>query len=557
MANVIMMKSVNSLLDECAFFIPSYQRGYRWEKQQIINLLDDINQFMNQKHDEGIYCLQPIVVRKTARENEGLTVFEVIDGQQRLTTIALILTYLNQEPFSLAYETRPNSAQFIQDIRQHVASNDVANNIDFYFFKQAFDTISEWFAQPRENRRTLPTKFLITLGEQVQIIWYEVTGQTEVREVFSRLNSGKIPLTNAELIKALILSKTPETQQFEFANEWDQIERRLRQERFWYFIHTSDPYSSRIELLFDIYTDNIKNKHQDQFYTFYRIQEETDFEALWLEIKEYLALFEEWYDNRTLYHYIGYLTQQRSIVDYLKLYKKDSILTKLDFLQALEKEVRGSIAGINIHELTYEPNMNNSKIKQVLLLFNIVTVLNQKNDEARFPFDRYKKERWTIEHIHAQNPIGLTKKELWVAWIQDTIYVLEQLNTLNSENKYDKLIVQLKEEKQDEGLNFERFEELFSKVAQETEEEFGMDVHGIENLVLLDQETNSALGNHFYSVKYERLINYDKQGSFIPICTRNAFMKYYSDQVDHFQLWSEQDRQGYMKAIEQSLAIFQ
>ena len=46
------------------------------------------------------------------------------------------------------------------------------------------------------------------LGEQVKVIWYEVGEDVEVREVFSRLNSGKIELTNSELLKAALILKT-------------------------------------------------------------------------------------------------------------------------------------------------------------------------------------------------------------------------------------------------------------------------------------------------------------------------------------------------------------
>ena len=93
------------------FFIPSYQRGYRWKKRQVIDLLDDIIEFQKKDKEKGeFYCLQPIVV--TEKENKT---WEVIDGQQRLTTLYIILSYLEDarkimfssfEKFSISYETR-------------------------------------------------------------------------------------------------------------------------------------------------------------------------------------------------------------------------------------------------------------------------------------------------------------------------------------------------------------------------------------------------------------------------------------------------------------------
>lgn len=182
--------------------------------------------------------------------------------------------------------------------------------------------------------------------------------------------------------------------------------------------------------------------------------------------------------------------------------------------------------------------------------------MKQKNDEARFPFDRYIKERWSIEHIHAQNTEGLVTREQWLAWIDDAIYTLNQLENLDDQFKYKELINSLKGSYQDKKLNKEQFNKLFNEVLEETEKQFGSNIHGLENLVLLDRGTNSALSNHFYPVKYKRLKEYDKEGSFIPICTRNAFMKYYSKKVDNFQLWTEQDRNDYIEAINEVLSSF-
>jgi hypothetical protein len=238
----------------------------------------------------------------------------------------------------------------------------------------------------------------------------------------------------------------------------------------------------------------------------------------------------------------------------MDLYDSAAILEKQDFRRALKGEIKAEIAGITLTELNYEGDKG--KIKKVLLLFNIITTLKQKNDEARFPFDRYVKEQWSIEHIHAQNAEGLNTKEQWIAWIKDAVYTLRQLDQVNEEPQYDELIALLQNSLQDKNLSKDKFTELFNNILEATEEQFGSDVHGLENLVLLDRGTNSALSNHFYPVKYRRLKEYDKEGSFIPVCTRNTFMKYYSTKVEHFQFWTEQDRNDYKAAIEEVLTNF-
>jgi hypothetical protein bacD2_00658 len=88
--NKLELKLINELRDY-SFYIPKYQRGYRWTQNEILDLLNDIYEFKPKQIGDDPdkktwYCLQPIVVKKI-EENK----FEVIDGQQRLTSIYLIL----------------------------------------------------------------------------------------------------------------------------------------------------------------------------------------------------------------------------------------------------------------------------------------------------------------------------------------------------------------------------------------------------------------------------------------------------------------------------------
>ena len=133
MENSVELKTVNDILG-MNFFIPSYQRGYRWETQQVIDLLEDINSFSQKTlRYEEIYCIQPLVV--TQRDEDVLEKckrpeatlddirryikgsWSVVDGQQRLTTIYLILKALNvEELFKIQYSTRKESEEFLNNI---------------------------------------------------------------------------------------------------------------------------------------------------------------------------------------------------------------------------------------------------------------------------------------------------------------------------------------------------------------------------------------------------------------------------------------------------------
>ena len=129
------------------FVIPSFQRGYRWEEKQVIDLLEDIKQFANDDNVKSdSYFLQPVVVK--ACNYNGIDVYEVLDGQQRLTTLLLVLKELLrgymtpkdiQKYTSLLYEiTYTNRPQLNFD------DPNAADNIDSYYLSEAKYVIEKW-----------------------------------------------------------------------------------------------------------------------------------------------------------------------------------------------------------------------------------------------------------------------------------------------------------------------------------------------------------------------------------------------------------------------------
>ena len=121
----ISLKSINELRGDASgmplrFLVPEYQRGYRWSQLQVTQLLEDIREFVHRPKPEPdeFYCLQPLVIK--ARPDGT---FEVVDGQQRLTTLLLIMRHFNQRLaekyrltlYSLTYSTRPSLDVFLQD----------------------------------------------------------------------------------------------------------------------------------------------------------------------------------------------------------------------------------------------------------------------------------------------------------------------------------------------------------------------------------------------------------------------------------------------------------
>lgn len=282
------LKSIDELVTgEChRFFVDKYQRGYKWDSEQVRELLDDINNFSIEK---GFYCLQPIIVKYRYAEKA----WELIDGQQRLTTIYLILSYLKSQHFHIKYKTRVSSEKFLECIHEIGISKEMNwqgfldqnkdyDNVDNYHFFNAYQTIMAWFEEDRKD-------FVDKICKHTKVIWYDVTSDSDKSDqedsikIFSRVNAGKIKLTDAELIKALLLNGSTVnvnnyTAMVDRAKEWDDIEKTLQDDEFWYFINKSantDKLPNRIEFLLGLVADDIfieikkKFSKDSLYYIFY------------------------------------------------------------------------------------------------------------------------------------------------------------------------------------------------------------------------------------------------------------------------------------------------
>ena len=585
-------------INDKKFFIPHYQRGYRWTEMQVQQLLNDIDQFipiiLNPK--EGIssfYCLQPVVIKamtieKKQSHNLKGDWYEVIDGQQRLTTIFLIIQGINEfwegkqknPQFSLAYETREKSSNFLISLKQDDEIEDVLinhENIDFYYISKAYQTICNWIKSYKKNSSSFKIKFF----ENSKIIWYEVNSSEVSNNLFERLNLGKIPLTNAELVKALFLSEDSfndlaeeerKIRQIEIAKLWDEIENKLNteDEKFWAFI-TNKPrnkYETKIELLLDIITNKNEDK-QDPYFTFtefLREQQHSPLLTIWDKIEQFYSTICDWYSDNEFYHKIGYLVSARSVGSYkgvnlaelvTKALDKDS--TKDSFKSYIDNLIQKSIDW-NFKELRYDEDPN--KIFNILLLFNVET--NYLSEYEPYPFKFHKSKNWSLEHIHARNSekFDKTKKEQWLEWLKHHLPILEnRLSSLNVQdtNEIENVITQVKGYLSNpENLRWEKFDILFNEMHQffnQNDDSLERDLDSLSNLALLGMNDNAALNNSIFEVKYRKIIEMDKEGKFIPICTRRVFMKYYNDNSTSQQhyFWSENDRQGYFANIENTL----
>lgn len=552
--NSISIKPINELLQH-SFFIPAYQRGYRWTEKQVEDLLNDINEFSPKEipnsNEKTWYCLQPIVVKQ-----KGENQWEVIDGQQRLTTIYLLIHYINEmwkgkqkiKEFDLEFETRDNSKDFLQTICVDEKLDEVIINnefIDFHFMSNAYKTIHKWV---KSNGELDTGNFESKLIHYTKTIWYETSKNDNSIDIFTRINSGKIPLTNAELIKALFLNSSNfknadeekiRLKQLEIATEWDRIEYILQDDAFWYFINREENnLETRIEIIFDLMAK--KSKKDDEYFTFryfsdkFRTQSKEEITENWKEIKQYFQTLEEWYQDRELYHKLGYLITVG--VDIKKILDDKKEKTKGDFIDWVDEEIKSRLKDIDLEELEY----NEKGVREILLLHNIQTMLNNENETNRFPFDRYKKEAWDVEHIHAIATEVKVKKEDLAQWLENN-FIKTETHIDEDKNKLINEIISSKT-----SIDESQFDELIGYV-------LGEEDNKLQNLCLLDSRTNRSYKNASFKKKRKQIIEREIKGTFIPICTKNIFMKYYSTEVKSLEVWNETDRKSYLNDIKETL----
>lgn len=650
MGNSIELKSVKDLLG-MSFYIPNYQRGYRWEQTQVIDLLEDILAFSKtRKEEDEIYCIQPLVVSQKDEEDilekcrkasslEEIKrylnlrgTWNVVDGQQRLTTIYLILCFMKiKERYQIDYSTRRGSIDFLSNFGEiNTKSESIQDkseeNIDYFFMHNAYKAIEAWFEAHNDDK----DKFQKTLLKNVKFIWYQVASNQEI-SVFKRLNIGKIPLTDSELIKALFLnrgnfsfeSKDVEYIQERIASEWDQIEYRLQDDEFWSFINNIDyEKPTRIDYILDLICEKnyltdlgidieVKELCNDSHKTFRyffiafnnpKLKNTEDklktqyVENIWKKIKYYFQVFEEWYHDYRLFHYVGYLTsisKPCKVSELIDLYKRSS--NKENFVKNIKSEIVKKLKAYSwIKELKTKDKLKKTKDKLkeyafdqdgkaskqdcvcILLLHNIETViqLNTKlvseskynlPNFTKFPFHLYKKENWQVEHIRPYSGDDLQDKDKQKIFLSLAKEYLVNKDSLKS--KIDDFL--------SEKGNFE-FSSILEELNKTGEEQLpDDDKNKLWNFVLLDETTNKEYGNQIFPVKRAFVINKDKGNkikytwkngeigkqeikeiAFVPPCTKNVFTKNYTDMPSSMVYWTKEDAEGYFDDILKTLKYY-
>lgn len=473
---------------------------------------------------QSFYCLQPIVVKQKDKQ------YNVIDGQQRLTTIFLIVKFLDgRDLFDISYETRQEAHQDSREFLQNIESKskDKATNIDFYHFYEAYQTIKAFFSNSKINKDT----FLTTLLQNCKVLWYEIDKSESESAVFRRLNIGKIPLQEAENIKALFLRKNENLHSDEIrerAQFWYEAELHLREERdFRYCVLASidensimpniKPYTliddiSRIE----VYLRAISSPKESKLFEFFdEAYKNNKLDSKWDELESCVDNFQGFASkgvsqrDREIFHYIGFLTQNGERISEIYALWKESGKSKEHFAKKLFKKICENISEsiAKIDELDYRNN-DKRKIFALLLLANLQYLISDESSNKYFEFNSFVLERWSLEHIYAQNSQSLkeaiksndnaTLKE----WLTETQHYIESKEL---QKEISAFIATL----ESGTANKKKREKLLNDIDEDFKSSDSL--HSVGNLSLLDKDSNAKLGNLIFSKNVRLSRNWAKR----------------------------------------------
>lgn len=620
MASNLEVKAVKDFAGK-EFHIPDYQRGYRWRKPQTEQLLRDVEEARTAPRVEP-YLLQPIILKRLNPEGENPPKFEVIDGQQRLTTIWIILQYIRnggwRSPgkYSLIYDTKEDETLFLEDLgtdrQRHVQT------LDEDYFVKSYDAVKSYFEKIQKEQHLDKDDFddhikafYKFLQDSVKVIWYEVeTGQSDRdgEEIFMSLNRGRIPLESSELIKTLLLVKASRTwdgmredteRQTEIATEWDEMERAFSDPEFWSFIGgKNDEKDDKprmgyfLEMLPPPNGGEWEDQEGDDYKVFNRYEKIIRtydggadvnrkpldmyvLEKIWRDhIRASYLKLRDWSKDVRLFHKIGFLiavkhgSQNDRMALLRELLEHNGLKSELE--SVVDDKIKALFNDKKPYELEYSKTsqQNNESIQQLLLLFNVVSCMEEAEKSGAtscewYSFARHAAEDWSLEHINPQRELeiaGSGDRMVWKDWLERQRPFLKL-----AKNDGDRLALETDEILQDiEKLDGSRFTNLSERIVNAFSTRFDhSEEHSLGNLALLSKRDNSSIGASIFLGKRKEILDKISNGRFVPFCTRRVFLKHYTRPDEGQEInpeeyslvfWTTADARHYLASMKETLS---
>lgn len=574
------------------FNVPSLQRTYRWGEKEITLLLNDLYEFYNTNEDStnDFYPLQPLILKKSNKNDDA---WNVLDGQQRLTTIKLIASYLEMDKdycLDISYDTREKTKDFLDNI-SNKKEEDVGTSMELYYIFHAYEVIEAWFQKDTEKINAI--RNVLFEKERTRFVVQEMNSDDDEAKTFQNINQGRIPLSCSELIKALFLGHIFESHKIDnncrfayssdgyglfipinpikekqeltriqniIAKEWNDIETVLMHDEFYSFVCPEKEKSiNRMDFLFKVACRNEKFKKyntDDPFNAIYECIKDgnvvDNISCCWNVVFKCFNRMQKLYYDFDAYHLVGFCNCEDIGIseDFYKYCNDDE---KMDeFKTVIREKIKGKVLKVKINDLKYEDNKD--EIKEILLLHNLQSYSDEK---LRFPFNLYDGgKNYDIEHIHATAEEKADKKSRY-EWYKNNYSAIKRkkeklkdsdyLNEISPRFNTAKGLFDFFEkgyEKGNKEKNFDSFkDEGFNKLREimikdnlDNEKEDLSKDDGIKNLCLLDSTTNRSYKNSLFITKREMILKkakgeMDKEDYVYPLllCTERIFLKFYSN----------------------------
>lgn len=577
-----LLYSSKELFDSClqgkTYSIPPYQRGYKWDTKDIERLLKDINEFSPNEDLNLFYCLQNI----TLVESQDSKTFNVVDGQQRLTTLTVILSYLNEyelineklqynvrketEEFLKEYIFKPNELKNIQNWEQFLENTSIKGKDydyqDVFYLFNAYKAIQTWFETYPNSVTAMKDKIL----NHVKLI-VNLPKNIEEQELFENLNGKRVPLDGADLIRALIITRVAKKEIGDIDDSIKQNvlinERRVKiglmldRINHWWADENKKNYfhqftkESKVpdeeSISFNDVTYPINHLYKLYVLAYGEGVLDMEFfekkvieDGFLDELQLLQRTMENWCNDKELYHLILFTSiyarekiKEEPVLSFKELLHQWKKLYRKDFIRFLKKRIASTEVFndlINQTERCKEENEKtaflenwyDNKLITVSVLLDIISILS--SNSTCLPARHFKAYKEDLEHIFPQTPVGDRIKDK----IKQTQILKEYIDIINQSLSEEEKInindcdIDWENQNWKDDIKF-RINNRIEKV---------IPVNSLGNMCVLHESVNRGYGNDFFLEKRIDIMRKSQEGFFIRPHVYDAFNKIFLERHD-------------------------